>query len=285
MDLTQPGGRSVRRLLGFAMLVPLLATGCGVTKTATAAVRSSGDVRATVMFVGDSNIERALTALGIVLTDRAEAYQLVDVARAGTGIRSFDCLGHAQCRTGDCWKARLAQALQHTSPDGFVVELGINDTVAPGTAVTPGYAAYGQKIDWLMRLLPSSKPVWWTNLPCAIEPADRATGCAAVNRALAAAPRRWPNLTVLDWARVADTHPRYLLATLKHIHFSEPGALTWSRLLAKALDGALPRVRPKGAARSICVARIRPQCVAFRASHRPETTSSSRRRCWAPTTS
>jgi hypothetical protein len=121
------------------------------------------------MFVGDSNIERALTALGIALTDRDEAYELVDVARAGTGIRSFDCVGaHAVCPTGNYWQTRLPDALQHTSPDGYVVDLGINDTVAPGTATTPGYADYGQKIDLLMRLLPASKPVWWTNLPCAI---------------------------------------------------------------------------------------------------------------------
>jgi lysophospholipase L1-like esterase len=193
------------------------------------------------MFVGDSNIERALTALGIVLTDRDEAYELVDVARAGTGIRSFDCGGSdSTCRTGNYWKTRLPDALEHTSPDGYVVDLGINDTVAPGTSTTPGYAAYDRKIDWLMRLLPNSKPVWWTNLPCAIEPAARATGCAAVNSALAAAPQRWPNLTVLDWASHADTHPTYLLSTLQHIHFSEKGALVWSRLIARALDERFP---------------------------------------------
>ena len=230
-------------MLGLALLVPLVLTGCGAAKTATAnaAERTTGDVRATIMFVGDSNIERALTQIGIVLTDRAYAYQLVDVARAGTGIRTYDCVGNlSRCRTGEYWKSRLAEALQHTTPDGFVVDLGINDTLSPGTATTPGYAAYGQKIDWLMRLLPTTKPVWWTNLPCTIEPANRAPGCAAVNDALAAAPHRWRNLTVLDWARIADHHPRYLRASLRHIHFSDEGALVWSRLVGRALDARFP---------------------------------------------
>jgi hypothetical protein len=257
-------GSSVWRLVGFAVLVPLVAAGCGATRTVGAAPSGTGksasgqvhrarrvraltaapspaSVRATIMFVGDSNIERALTALGIALTDRDEAYELVDVARAGTGIRSFDCpRTDSACPTGDYWKSRLPDALQHAAPDGYVVDLGINDTVAPGTATTPGYADYAQKIDWLMRLLPPSKPVWWTNLPCAIEPTARATGCAAVDAALAAAPQRWPNLTMLDWASVADAHPSYLLSTLKHIHFSQKGALMWSRLIARSLDAHFP---------------------------------------------
>ena len=76
--------------------------------------------------------------------------------RAGRGVS----LRFARLRAlsqRDFWKVRLAQSLARVSPDGIVVDLGINDTVSPGTATSKGYAAYGAKIDWLMRLLPASE--------------------------------------------------------------------------------------------------------------------------------
>ncbi len=199
-------------------------------------------MRATIMFVGDSNIALALWPLGYALTQRDEAYQVDDLARAGTAIRSPTCAGKSPtCSTGDYWKIRLDDALRRVSPDGVVVELGINDTTSPGSAAGLGYADYGAKIDWLMRLLPASKPVWWTNLPCAIEPTTRATGCAAVNNALKVAPQRWRNLTVLDWGAAADPHANYLAPNLGGIHLSGAGGLAWAITIAKALDSHFPK--------------------------------------------
>ena len=91
-----------------------------------------------------------------------------------------------------------------------------------------------------MRLLPASKPVWWTNLPCRIEPAERAPGCAAVNTALAGAAHRWRNLTILDWAAVADAHPDYLRRNLDGIHLSAAGAQAWADLVSGALNARFP---------------------------------------------
>jgi lysophospholipase L1-like esterase len=193
------------------------------------------------MLVGDSNVAFALSPLGFALTQRDQAYQLDDAARSGTGIRSSDCAKQRPtCPTGDYWSIRLPEALKRVSPDGFVVDLGINDTTALGSATGLGYADYGGKIDWLMRLLTSSRPVWWTNLPCGIEPKARTQGCLAVNAALKAAPHRWPNLTVLDWATTADGHPNYLLRILGGVHLAGAGGVAWAKLVAKALDAHFP---------------------------------------------
>src|SRR4029079_10274639 len=113
------------------------------------------DIRAAIMFVGDSNIAFALTSVATELTQVDEPYMIIDVARAGVTIRSPD----------DFWRVRLRQALKRINPDGVVINLGINDTGTPGTATGPGYASYGAKIDWLMQLFPDKTPVWWTNLP------------------------------------------------------------------------------------------------------------------------
>lgn len=237
------------RAAWHALVAVVLVTGCGGSGTHPAAtshpnagaVQSAGRVRATVMLVGDSNMSFALSALGFALTEHDPAYEIIDVARAGTGIRSPDCPGLVStCPTDDYWRVRLADALAHGSPDGFVVNLGVNDTAAPGEATGAGYADYGAKIDWLMRLLPASKPVWWTNLPCDIEPKARVAGCAAVDSALQAATRRWPSLTVLDWSAAANPHPKWLLSNLGGVHLSAEGGLAWAKLIEQALDARFP---------------------------------------------
>jgi GDSL-like Lipase/Acylhydrolase family len=231
--------RSVLRR--YMVVVVLVATGCGASSAPAGTARDAANVRATIMFVGDSNIALALLPLGFALTQRDDAYQVDDVARAGTAIRSSDCSGERPtCPTDDYWSVRLPEALRRVSPDGLVVNLGINDTSTPGSATGLGYADYGAKIDWLMHLLPASKPVWWTNLPCGIEPTARAAGCAAVNNALKVAPQRWRNLTVVDWAGAADKHPNYLALNLGGIHLTGAGGLAWATLITKALDAHFP---------------------------------------------
>jgi hypothetical protein len=230
-------------------VIVLLVTACSgtsspkptATPTTTANTPNAGHVRATVMLVGDSNIAVALSSIAFELTGRDEAYQLVDVARAGAAIRTDDCPALTpNCATHDFWEHRLAEALQRVSPDGFIVNLGINDTDAPGTPDTQGYTGYDAKIDWLMHLLPAAKPVLWSNLPCDIEPKTRAVGCAAVNAAIKAAPRRWPYLIVLDWASVATGHPNYVLPARGEVHLSVQGGLAWADLIAKTLDARFP---------------------------------------------
>jgi hypothetical protein len=121
----------------------------------------------------------------------------------------------------------------------LVNDLGINDTGKLGTATTPGYADYGQKIDWFMNSV-GGKPVLWTNLPCAIEPPARLDACRQVNYALWFAPWRWPNLTVLYWNKVANSHPEYMAAPGEEVHYSVAGQWAWSKFVVDALDDRFP---------------------------------------------
>ena len=205
----------------------------------TAPVPSAGHVRAKVAFIGDSNIAFGATAIAEALTERNEPYELIDLASGGTSIRAQDCPAWTPCTTFNYWKLRLSEA--RAVPGAWVVNLGINDTWSAGTATSPGWVGYPAKIDWLMALL-GSKPVIWTNLPCHIEPATLRTPCVAINQALAAAPARWPNLTILDWRTVANAHPEWMIDFGKWyaVHYDAAGQTAWATLVAKALDARFP---------------------------------------------
>jgi hypothetical protein len=196
--------------------------------------RGADRVPAAVTLVGDSNITLGSTQIAIALTQRNSPYAVVDLARGSTTIRSSDCaLGLTKCSTYNFWRTRLAEANARIATDAYVVNLGINDTENRGTPTSRGYAGYPAKIDWLMHLF-RGKPVFWTNLPCRIEPRARAAGCAVVNASLAAATRRWPNLELIKWAAVANAHPEYMVAG--DIHYVTAGDLAWATMVARAID-------------------------------------------------
>ncbi|HEY5171416.1 MAG TPA: hypothetical protein VIK54_06785 [Acidimicrobiia bacterium] len=200
---------------------------------------STGRVRAVVTFVGDSNLIVGSAPVGLAFTAGDQPYAMVQLAKPRAAIRCGD-VASPQGDTHDFWLHRLRDAQSKIATDGYVVNLGINDTGLPGVATGPGYSAYGEKIDWLMALL-ASRPVWWTNLPAEIEPPHLKTGCLAVNSALRAAEKRWPNLTVLDWAAVANPHPEYV-AGQYGIHITWTGAMAWAQLVLSALDSYFPSV-------------------------------------------
>ena len=187
---------------------------------------TTGAVHATIMLVGDSNIAFALSALAFEMTgEKGPSFVLVDAARAGTGIRH---------PTSDFWAARLRELAARLDVDGYVVNLGINDTTEKGSTTSRGYGNYGAKVDWLMGVL-DERPVWWTNLPCDIVPPRRQSGCHAVNEALAAAQARWPNLCVLDWCAVAAGQGAYLVENRGGVHLSAHGSIAWAHLVGQAV--------------------------------------------------
>jgi hypothetical protein len=199
---------------------------------------SSGRVRAVAVMLGDSNETLPATEVADQLLNRDNGYALVNIARPGATIRAPDCAGTDQtCATYDFWQHRVADARARIDPDAWVVDLGINDTVRAGSANGPGYSNYAAKIDWLLAQLGKAR-VLWTNLPCKIEPASRARGCAAVDAALARAPSRHANLTVVDWAGVANEHREYLGPdnTFGAVHLTLAGRSAWARLIATRLD-------------------------------------------------
>jgi hypothetical protein len=193
--------------------------------------------------VGDSNVLLATGALSLTFFNRNDTFPVVVIARVGSGIRFTDCSPDSKrCATNDYWKVRLGDVLRRVHPDAYVVNLGVNDTAQLGTATTQGYAGYENKIDYFLALL-GNRPVLWTNLPCRIEPKQRLVGCNAVNAALASAPSRHRNLTVLDWAQVANAHPEWMAAFAGGVHYTASGYAAWSSLVANELDA---RFKPSG---------------------------------------
>jgi hypothetical protein len=205
-------------------LVALAGAACGLLiGTAGAAGDPPGTPAGTVAFVGDSNLLIGGTALDLALSDRLRGYLVVNSARSGAAIRSHG---------GGFWDARLAGLKRAIDADAYVVNLGINDTASPGSMDGAGYGNYGKKIDWLLSRIDAKVPVLWSNLPCEIEPADRAKGCAAVNRALIGARSRHRNLTVVDWAKTANRRRDWIFG----IHYTPGGQAAYAKAIAAALD-------------------------------------------------
>jgi hypothetical protein len=212
-------------------------------------------LRAFVAVVGDSNIALGGQALvrdltrgtgGVLNADHLEgSYVPLFVGVPGAGIRPPTCPAPTTaCRGSDFWGEKLRATFARARVDAVVSNLGINDAFQAGTPTTTGYAEYDGKIDYFMELVPGSVVVLWTNLPCAIEPAALRTGCDTINRALADAPARWPNLKIVDWAATAgerasyidhDPPPRY------RVHYTDAGYAAWSALVKQALDAEFPQ--------------------------------------------
>ena len=160
-----------RGVLGVALIV-LLSTGAFAAGASTS---GNAHTRGLVLFVGDSNVTISAGAIDTELTwleHHDNGYVPVFASRVGASIRTPDCIDAANCSTFDYWKLKLGTILPKLDADAIVNDLGINDTLSEGTAGTPGYAGYGAKIDWFMGLV-GDKPVFWTLLPCAIEPSVR----------------------------------------------------------------------------------------------------------------
>lgn len=196
--------------------------------------------RGVIALVGDSNITLASTNIIWELTwmqHNDNAYAPVFLSRVGSGIRTPDCIA-STCTTTDFWKIKFAETWPKLKPNVVVVNLGINDTASIGTSTGPGYSYYGKKIDWLMQIMPAGKKVLWSNLPCAIEPANRKTGCNYINNSLNQAKGRWSNLIILDWASIANSHPEYI--NTGDVHYTGAGNAAYSKALVDKLDTLLP---------------------------------------------
>jgi len=233
----------MRKILGSLTIVGVVVA-AGHVGAAFTSDGHNDHVRAVVLFVGDSNETFAANRIDWTLTwndHNDNGYIPVMASHVGAGIRTPDCLDSTSCSTNDYWQVKLSELAARVQPDVIVNNLGINDTESPGTQTTLGYANYSKKIDWFMSLVPPTTPVLWTNLPCLIEPADRATGCGAVNYSLALAAPRWSNLVVVDWASAARFHPEYMTTDPGSIHLGSAGQQAWADVVVAALDARFPQ--------------------------------------------
>ena len=191
----------------------------------------SGQVSATVVFVGDSNLVRASTQLIETLSAPEVGAVPTFAARSGARVYWNGCWYFSPCYTpGDLqyWAHRLGAL---PTPDVWVVNLGVNDALTAGSATTGGYSWYNQKIDYILGLA-RGRPVIWTNLPCGIYPPEYQTGCAIINQALWNAQPRWPNLRFANWRTVAELHPEWVDGT---VHLTTAGYAAYAALIKDEL--------------------------------------------------
>ena len=231
----------MKKFFAVTTVVAVAAVG-SITAIRAATTPPYGSVRGVVTLVGDSNIVFGSFYLNAFMTPSEAGYVPVYLAAGGAAIRWNGCLFGPcpdRART-DYWATRIRQARESVDSDAYVVELGINDTFTPGGVTSRGYAFYGQKIDYIMQLLPRRRPVLWTTLPCRIEPPATQTGCNQVNSALFAARSRWPNLTVANWGAVANTRPDYMIDPGRDVHYSVTGHVAYTRFVIAALNAKLP---------------------------------------------
>lgn len=207
---------------------------------AQASGTSRAESRAVVLFAGDSNIILAAQKVENALsmgTHADNGYVPAIAGRGGVGIRSADCIDPTTCATTNYWPVKIGSLAGKITADAWVTDLGINDSLEPGTETTEGYSKYGKKIDFFMALA-NGTPVFWTTLPCSLEPPEFVTGCQQVNYSLSLAPARWPNLILLNWHIAALGHPEYVIAG--DVHYTPAGYQAWASLVADALDARFP---------------------------------------------
>lgn len=195
---------------------------------------TDANVKATILLVGDSNINRGANEITLALLDHQNGYVPTNISRSGMGIRGYST------STNDAslyWQIKLAQVLPKIAPDAIIIDLGANDTATLGTAPdTTGYGWYAAKIDYLIALLPNI-PIFWTTLPCPLELAAYRAGCNIINTAIENAPARHANLTVVRWDTAALGHPEYMGTAP---HYTSAGYTAWSNLVVSSLDAQFP---------------------------------------------
>ncbi len=228
-----------RKLSLLVAAVTILVAVSGVVRAFSGT--PAGSVRGVVAFIGDSNIVYGANRRDMIMTPSEIGYVPIDMAAAGAAIRWNGCRSTGPCPNPaflDYWKTRIPLVRSKLNPDAYVVELGINDTGILGTASTRGYANYGTKIDYIMGLLPTNRPILWTNLPCSLEPSQDQTGCGIINTALSDAKSRWPNLTIVGWCSAAKGHPEYMKPS--NIHYTDAGNDAYTNLVVAVLNTKLP---------------------------------------------
>ena len=141
----------------------------------------------------------------------------------------------SRCTTRESCPGSTGVAVANSLPTGLdlvVVELGYNDN--PST--------FASDIDAMMRALTARgvERVVWVNMADIRTTTGGASFYGTANAALAAAPSRWGNLTVLDWDAASDTPERPRWFSSDGVHLTTTGEAEFSLWLRDQLLDLTP---------------------------------------------
>lgn len=224
---------------------PSLSTGSsGPTSTGTPSGSATTDIPGqsglktsckTVVHIGES------TSLGFIRPDYVpNAADRIEAQYKRVGVDKF---------ISEIAGARSIIEVAHGAPNAqTVVDKYVNATydgcwvIAMGTNESANINAGGvltrdERIDLLMKKIPSNQPVLWLTVKTLLDRGPyRNDGMQEMDAALVRATERYPNMRVYDWA--AEVQDKWYI--FDGIHFSTYGYTQRARRLANALAIAFP---------------------------------------------
>ena len=102
-------------------------------------------------------------------------------------------------------------------------EIGRVVVIQQGNNYIAGEGSFADQIDQAMTVLVGVERVVWLTV------AEKWPSRVAINDAIRAAPARWPQAVVADWAPIIAAHPEYAGDML---HLSDAGRIAIARLIA-----------------------------------------------------
>ena len=192
--------RWIKTVLSAVVALPLLAGTAGPAAAEDTAVTAASP---SVFGVGDSLLLQCGESLGLGTRSLG---MIGWVGGSSTDLRT------RLTSTGNSWpymtEASHAQEIADwKAASTWVIGLGTNDIATNTPAST-----FKANVDWFMARA-AGRPVLWFNLHYPLHQKRIDT----YNVVLAQAAQRYPNLTILNWARYAKAHPEALRADEVHL--------------------------------------------------------------------
>ena len=220
-----------RRLLAAALTAAaILAGGCsggtsgsgtggdaGATGPSTVAVLPTAPQLPRVLVLGDSNLFQSGPEVDAALRDVGVEPALLGVP--SYGLKDLDTF----------WLAKLPGLLE-ADPEVVLVGLGTNDASDPRDL-----QRFPARLDQMMTALGNRPVIWITHVDD--RPGAPPTAGRAINAFIRDAVNRWPNLSVLDFAKTIRAYPTVLQGD--GLHFSPEGMHAYAREIAAATERRL----------------------------------------------
>jgi peptidoglycan/LPS O-acetylase OafA/YrhL len=244
-------------ILGLAGVLPEISSQLASARTSSA--RLPGDLAArnaarsapatqtscrSVVYIGDSTSEGEISSNYIPKEPNRLPAQLADVGVESTKIYISGARAIVETFEGQPSAHDVAQQL---IADGvhacWILALGTNDTATVMTNASP--VDQSARIAEMMTAI-GDQPVMWVDVVSLLAPGQpySASDMQLWNQALLAACPTYPSMRVFDWAGLAQRE--WFIDD--GIHYTTPGYVERTRLIAQALVHAFPKGQPPSAA-------------------------------------